>query len=65
MDERGARGLPGVVHIYKTGDVEVVGLQGLDLTVGVGEMVAIASHDEALTEIANRVLQIRDGMLAG
>lgn len=45
--------------------MEVVGLQGLDLTVGVGEMVAIASHDEALTEIANRVLQIRDGMLAG
>jgi hypothetical protein len=65
LDGRGARRLPGVVHIYKTGDVEVVGLQGLDLTVGVGEMVAIASHDEALTEIANRVLQIRDGMLAG
>ena len=34
----------GVVHIYKTGDLEVVALQGLDLTVGVGEMVAIVGR---------------------
>jgi ABC-type ATPase involved in cell division len=27
--------------------------------------VLIASHDEALTEIAGRVLQIQDGMLVG
>jgi putative ABC transport system ATP-binding protein len=34
----------GVVHIYKTGDLEVVALQGLDLNVGVGEMVAIVGR---------------------
>jgi putative ABC transport system ATP-binding protein len=34
----------GVVHIYKTGDLEVVALQGLDLDVGVGEMVAIVGR---------------------
>ena len=34
----------GVVHIYKTGDLEVVALQGLDLTVGVGEMIAIVGR---------------------
>ena len=34
----------GVVHIYKTGALEVVALQGLDLNVGVGEMVAIVGR---------------------
>jgi len=34
----------GVVHIYRTGDLEVVALQGLDLNVGVGEMVAIVGR---------------------
>jgi len=34
----------GVVHIYKTGDLEVVALQGLDLNVAVGEMVAIVGR---------------------
>lgn len=34
----------GLVHIYKTGDLEVVALQGLDLSVGVGEMVAIVGR---------------------
>lgn len=34
----------GLVHIYKAADVEVVALQGLDLTVEPGEMVAIAGR---------------------
>jgi ABC-type glutathione transport system ATPase component len=31
----------GLVRIYKVADLEVVALQGLDLVVGVGEMIAI------------------------
>lgn len=31
----------GVVHIYKTADLEVVALQGLDMTIDEGEVVAI------------------------
>jgi putative ABC transport system ATP-binding protein len=31
----------GLVHIYKTADLEVVALQGLDLEVGPGELIAI------------------------
>ncbi|MEA2546556.1 MAG: hypothetical protein QOI09_1829, partial [Chloroflexota bacterium] len=31
----------GLVRIYKVADLEVVALQGLDLVVGTGEMVAI------------------------
>jgi putative ABC transport system ATP-binding protein len=34
----------GLVHIYKTADLEVVALQGLDLRVEAGEMVAIAGR---------------------
>jgi putative ABC transport system ATP-binding protein len=34
----------GLVHIYQTADLEVVALQGLDLEVGAGEMVAIAGR---------------------
>lgn len=34
----------GLLHIYKTADLEVVALQGLDLVVGVGEMVAIVGR---------------------
>jgi putative ABC transport system ATP-binding protein len=34
----------GLVHIYKTDELEVVALQGLDLTVEAGEMVAIAGR---------------------
>jgi putative ABC transport system ATP-binding protein len=34
----------GLVHIYRTQDVEVVALQGLDLSVAVGEMVAIVGR---------------------
>ena len=34
----------GLVHIYKTAELEVVALQGLDLTVEAGEMVAIAGR---------------------
>ena len=34
----------GLVHIYKGATLEVVALQGLDLTVGEGEMVAIAGR---------------------
>jgi ABC-type lipoprotein export system ATPase subunit len=34
----------GVVHIYRSGDQEVVALQGLDLTVDAGEMVAIVGR---------------------
>lgn len=34
----------GLVHIYKTDELEVVALQGLDLRVEVGEMVAIAGR---------------------
>jgi len=34
----------GLVHIYKTADLEVVALQGLDLRVQAGEMVAIAGR---------------------
>ena len=34
----------GLVHIYKTEELEVVALQGLDLTVEAGEMVAIAGR---------------------
>ncbi|MGH7722332.1 MAG: ABC transporter ATP-binding protein [Candidatus Dormibacteria bacterium] len=34
----------GLVHIYKAADLEVVALQGLDLEVGPGEMVAIAGR---------------------
>ncbi len=33
-----------VVHVYRTGDLEVVALQGLDLTVAAGEMVAIVGR---------------------
>jgi putative ABC transport system ATP-binding protein len=34
----------GLVHIYKAAELEVVALQGLDLEVGSGEMVAIAGR---------------------
>jgi ABC-type lipoprotein export system ATPase subunit len=34
----------GLVHIYKTAELEVVALQGLDLNVEAGEMVAIAGR---------------------
>ena len=34
----------GLVHIYKTANLEVVALQGLDLQVAPGEMVAIAGR---------------------
>jgi ABC-type lipoprotein export system ATPase subunit len=34
----------GLLHVYKTGELEVVALQGLDLVVGVGEMVAIVGR---------------------
>jgi ABC-type lipoprotein export system ATPase subunit len=34
----------GLVHIYKTADLEVVALQGLDLLVAEGEMVAIVGR---------------------
>ena len=34
----------GLVHIYKAAALEVVALQGLDLSVGEGEMVAIAGR---------------------
>lgn len=34
----------GLVHIYKSANLEVVALQGLDLTVDGGEMVAIAGR---------------------
>jgi len=34
----------GLVHIYKTDELEVVALQGLDLRVEAGEMVAIAGR---------------------
>jgi ABC-type lipoprotein export system ATPase subunit len=34
----------GLLHVYKTSDLEVVALQGLDLVVGVGEMVAIVGR---------------------
>jgi ABC-type lipoprotein export system ATPase subunit len=34
----------GLVHIYKTAELEVVALQGLDLVVESGEMVAIAGR---------------------
>lgn len=34
----------GVVHIYKAADLEVVALQGLDLQVAAGEVVAIAGR---------------------
>lgn len=34
----------GLVHIYKTREVEVVALQGLDLTVAPGEVVAIVGR---------------------
>jgi putative ABC transport system ATP-binding protein len=34
----------GVVHIYKSADLEVVALQGLDLQVAQGELVAIAGR---------------------
>jgi ABC-type lipoprotein export system ATPase subunit len=34
----------GLVHIYKTAELEVVALQGLDLRVEAGEMVAIAGR---------------------
>ena len=34
----------GVVHIYKSADLEVVALQGLDLQVAPGELVAIAGR---------------------
>jgi ABC-type lipoprotein export system ATPase subunit len=34
----------GLVHIYKAGDLEVVALQGLDLDVCAGEMVAIVGR---------------------
>ncbi len=34
----------GLVHIYKAANLEVVALQGLDLEVGPGEMVAIAGR---------------------
>jgi ABC-type lipoprotein export system ATPase subunit len=34
----------GLVHIYRAADLEVVALQGLDLEVGAGEVVAIAGR---------------------
>jgi ABC-type lipoprotein export system ATPase subunit len=34
----------GLVHIYKARDIEAVALQGLDLTVGQGEVVAIVGR---------------------
>ena len=33
-----------LVHVYKTGDLEVVALQGLDLTVAAGEMVVLVGR---------------------
>jgi putative ABC transport system ATP-binding protein len=33
-----------LVHVYKTGDLEVIALQGLDLTVAAGEMVVIVGR---------------------
>ena len=34
----------GLVHVYRSGDLEVTALQGLDLTVAVGEMVALVGR---------------------
>ncbi|PZR70510.1 MAG: ABC transporter [Candidatus Dormiibacter spiritus] len=34
----------GLVHIYRSADLEVVALQGLDLAVAVGEMIAIVGR---------------------
>jgi len=37
----------GLVRIYKVADLEVVALQGLDLVVGTGEMIAIVGASAA------------------
>jgi ABC-type lipoprotein export system ATPase subunit len=46
----------GLVHIYKTGELEVVALQGLDLTVQEGEAIAIVGRSGSGTTTLMNVL---------
>jgi putative ABC transport system ATP-binding protein len=55
----------GLVHIYKTADVEAVALQGLDLEIGAGEMVAIVGASGSGKTTLMNVLAAVDRPSAG
>ena len=55
----------GLVHIYKTADVEAVALQGLDLVIGAGEMVAIVGASGSGKTTLMNVLAAVDRPSAG
>jgi ABC-type lipoprotein export system ATPase subunit len=55
----------GLVHIYKAAELEVVALQGLDMTVGEGEMVAIVGASGSGKTTLMNVLAAVDRPSAG
>ncbi len=55
----------GLVHIYKSADVEVVALQGLDMTVYAGEIVAIVGASGSGKTTLMNVLSAVDQPSAG
>jgi putative ABC transport system ATP-binding protein len=55
----------GLVHIYKTADVEAVALQGLDLEISAGEMVAIVGASGSGKTTLMNVLAAVDRPSAG
>jgi ABC-type lipoprotein export system ATPase subunit len=55
----------GLVHIYKTADIEAVALQGLDLEIDVGEMVAIVGASGSGKTTLMNVLAAVDRPSAG
>jgi ABC-type lipoprotein export system ATPase subunit len=55
----------GLVHIYKTADLEVVALQGLDLVIAAGEMVAVVGASGSGKTTLMNVLAAVDRPSAG